>query len=1415
MKLERDRDAWATIRGFGYQIVLTVERWLDLNNNETLELEYGEDIDRVSKVLNGVDKQEEVRLLEQVKHLESNITLRYPAVIEAIANAFAHIAQNPGKKLYFQFTTTANVGQEQQSPLGKSPGIEVWEQLRQGKVPEGEVAQTVENLRALLLSASQPQDLPDATWALFLESVKESSADELRSFIRQFNWLFKQPDMAVDWTRLEQILMKKGHASELLEAKEQCERLVAFVLKRLSVRDKKSLSPSDLQSALKDSTLAGTGRALFAQLKTAQAVLEGRVAALESVVVRTNAAFQKLAQEHAVVSTVTNVATVPSLLPPVLVEGAAKREGVVNNVVQRLEVTTWLAFHGQVLSGKTQLAVLVANVQHNCRAWVRFGDLRTEGEAQIRLVTAISAVTEEGIPSSLSSDWLDLFCAKLGRGALLVLDGLPSMQADGVLWTTLSVLIRTASRHRVHILSTSDVPPIASCTAMLEQVEFQIERVPDFTEQDTLEVLISKGAPQAIRSLASQICVLGRQNPTLISVLIEHLRQRQWNISPEWLESVFTGEHSQQLDEETLRRLAVTVQDADNRELLYRLALITGSFGEEELRAVCEAPPPLSHALERIAVLQGPWVQRDSARTMKLSPLVDKRWKHNLISDTAVRCHRNLARVITSRSEITLTQLLAGFLHSILGKELTRAALLLAQGLNACIEARSFDEALMCIWVDKPLDEEIPLVVRAYVRNLQIVARTANGRQTKIITDDLFALLQTLKADEKWLLPMSAALAGPAIMTSEPERACELFGKVLQHPSNCVGPDGQPFEFPGEFKMEHLLWTPFSGAMTSKHVECWITVFNRLTEEQRANAQSGEFGAMGCQALAIKLITQEQARPKEQQDWNGVDAVLSKIAEQSLSLKASLLWANAIRARMIVLGDYCDQADAAVRLGEDAYQHAPAIPEVQLVLAEQIGIQLNRIPDRRSESTNWFRIAAEKTTPLYPEFRLEVRLLLSCALSDADPAGAVAAAQSAVEIAEAEKDLPELERPRALAELSVALWLGGDLPTALRTWDRATDALFECLDKDDNEWRSTAVSFGHVGGYFASLATTGTPPTLNAAGEGYSAPRMGMIIHPHQDLHTIYRGDQQVWIFTQCAMIADARGDAERAARWRKRGLDLTNAGDKSIPLAQLNLDHLPTLLNDGRLAEALEASIDAAVVIKGAKAAAAAGLNVTVEGFDFTAALGERSGEAWKEAEALGASNYFFPVGFQLLRLSLTRPQLAHSRAMEVARLCRQKAQGASEPARWNAAAELFTQILQVGREASALFQVGAELAGKQWPELVCVAYLAASVAPDATVVQALQAHTMIVKQFEAPLRIYGAAYRELVLPFFHEFWTARFQRSRFGFSQPSMVERDIQAARSLGHSAQLKALFKALAVGLGSASVPSEIWSWLEIDA
>ncbi len=75
----RSRDAWATIRGYVYQVDFTILRWLSLTGSQQLQLERGEDIDTISRNLEGILKTtptEQQHLLEQVKHREANITLR-------------------------------------------------------------------------------------------------------------------------------------------------------------------------------------------------------------------------------------------------------------------------------------------------------------------------------------------------------------------------------------------------------------------------------------------------------------------------------------------------------------------------------------------------------------------------------------------------------------------------------------------------------------------------------------------------------------------------------------------------------------------------------------------------------------------------------------------------------------------------------------------------------------------------------------------------------------------------------------------------------------------------------------------------------------------------------------------------------------------------------------------------------------------------------------------------------------------------------------------------------------------------------------------------------------------------------------------------------------------------------------------
>src|SRR4051794_23444890 len=109
--LARDRDAWPTIRGFVFQVDLTVIRWLQLGDGEALELERGEDIDRLTTLIGG-SEADEGRLLEQVKHRKQSITLRSEAARSALANFFEHRRHNLDTALRFRFTTTARVGRE-------------------------------------------------------------------------------------------------------------------------------------------------------------------------------------------------------------------------------------------------------------------------------------------------------------------------------------------------------------------------------------------------------------------------------------------------------------------------------------------------------------------------------------------------------------------------------------------------------------------------------------------------------------------------------------------------------------------------------------------------------------------------------------------------------------------------------------------------------------------------------------------------------------------------------------------------------------------------------------------------------------------------------------------------------------------------------------------------------------------------------------------------------------------------------------------------------------------------------------------------------------------------------------------------------------------------------------------------------
>ena len=126
-----NRDAWSTIRGFVYQVDTTILRWLNLADDEILELEKGEDIDQVKE---GIADHIESRVLEQVKFSGNcHLSLNTELALELLFNFFAHKQNNPTQKLLFRFVSNAgyNIERPELWQNGKS-AIVAWQEIFAG-----------------------------------------------------------------------------------------------------------------------------------------------------------------------------------------------------------------------------------------------------------------------------------------------------------------------------------------------------------------------------------------------------------------------------------------------------------------------------------------------------------------------------------------------------------------------------------------------------------------------------------------------------------------------------------------------------------------------------------------------------------------------------------------------------------------------------------------------------------------------------------------------------------------------------------------------------------------------------------------------------------------------------------------------------------------------------------------------------------------------------------------------------------------------------------------------------------------------------------------------------------------------------------------------------------------------------------
>jgi hypothetical protein len=267
------RDASACIRGYVFQVEVTIANWLTLPEGSQLFLESGEDIDIVSDT-NG-------RTLIQVRDRKRRVTIS--STLGFVARSYASVLANPGWSLEFLFHSSSPGGAK--TPRSNS-NVEIrdWNAVRTS--PANDHSEFHSALRRLVKTRVKPKYLGKKEWDSFVSFVLNGTYEELMRFVGSVQYSVGTGDLsAVASANLS--ALRTGFSNQA-PAESIHERLFYAVFKELSSAGSKVLTREKLLALLSRSdTEAEKGEATaIRQLLSDQGVrlldLETRVSTLET-----------------------------------------------------------------------------------------------------------------------------------------------------------------------------------------------------------------------------------------------------------------------------------------------------------------------------------------------------------------------------------------------------------------------------------------------------------------------------------------------------------------------------------------------------------------------------------------------------------------------------------------------------------------------------------------------------------------------------------------------------------------------------------------------------------------------------------------------------------------------------------------------------------------------------------------------------------------------------------------------------------------------------------------------------------------------------------------------------------------------------------------------------------------------------
>ena len=1129
-----DRDAYATIAGFVLQVDLTLLRWLNLDDSETLELECGEDIDTVGKDIRAAVSQG-TRLFEQVKRRQENITLRSPVSREALANFADHRSANPEWRLRFRLLTTAKIGREQHWQ-GNLEGIALWEAIRAGDLSEEAREAAVQQIRTLLQESSAPERISVTTWQIF-QSVVQSDT-EFNDFIDDFEWSTNSDDYPAVEARARIGLIQAGFAADDEQAGALSDRLFAFLFRNLSQAGPKHLTRAQLLAEVSRSTQSQSGirmvafiRSELVELRARIAEAESRISTLESASNTTQEALASLAgQVGAIVEFVqpSFVHDVPDLVSP-----SIPRVNTVGSVMEAFERTTVICLIGEPGSGKTQLSLLIGSSGSRSLMWVDVPRGATPAQACFSIDSTLRLLS--GGPSGpILSKMYQEICGAL-QGSLVVLDNLPRFLQGDPLSRRIELLSRHLALANSKLLTTSYYSFPKRTSEQAAAVELQ---APRFDEGETPELLVAYGAPTGLASKLTTLIHTATQGlPALVTAVARYLSSKGWVFDANEFEAIVKAEfaHAERTDARELLRL--TIPDEGTRELLYRLTLVIGGISKEEVERVARINRPISLPLEKLERLTGLWLQPFVGDKYTISPLIDPAVSNLLEERTRRGVYTVLALSIMARGTIYPLDAVTCIHYFTLAGLFGEAAFVLASALTALIDAEpdliEDSMVLASVWVAE-IPDQIDINLKLHIRGLQIVATDNRGRSIDFLLSKLDQELDS-GGENTWGGAVATGFLAIRLCKKHPVIANQYLLKYLQRSESVVFPDGKPVSI-GETSLIGIFWATAQYAGSDEEVESWIDTVKQLTPQQIKELDASPFKEDSASVLCDGIWLRDYRKAPNDRDWSRVEALVQRVEAVGTQLGLKTLAASAIRTRIMILAEWRHDMDAAVQLALSSLPQFNSDGDAFLI-TEVTGRQL-AYAGRKSEAIEWLERAHSYTINEHEVWRRNVMITLAEFLGTEDPARAVALAHEAVLLSRTA--LLGERLAESCAEEAIALWNANDKTGA---YDSLQLAVRETMtaESDAITWKELFLSLFRVAIYYGSIAHKSRPPV------DIDAPTQGMFLGTDGLDTTRFSPAQKSYIQIWMAMFGEGLRKYSDAEVWLQGAMQLA----ETYPVAQ------------------------------------------------------------------------------------------------------------------------------------------------------------------------------------------------------------------------------------------------------------------------